>query len=66
MCARAYDGSRAKLANLLLEGELAKRSLLDRARLEAYLRAPGRPPDDSYYRIFDLVSLELWLRSWSP
>jgi len=66
MCARAYDGSRSKLADLLIEGELAKRGLLDRAVLEAYLRIPGRPPDDSYFRIFDLVSLELWLRSRPP
>ncbi|HEX8215694.1 MAG TPA: asparagine synthase C-terminal domain-containing protein [Allosphingosinicella sp.] len=62
MCARAYAANRRTLAELLLDGELSRRNLLDRRRIEAHLRAP-KAPDDNYYRLFDLVSLELWLRS---
>ena len=64
MCARAYSANRGKLAELLLDGELRKRRLLDAAQVEAYLRIDGRPPDDAFYRVFDFVSVELWLRSW--
>ena len=64
MAARAYAENRERLAELLLEGELAQRHILDRGQLEAYLRVPGQAPDNSYYRVFDLASLELWLRAW--
>lgn len=63
MCARAYEANRDRIAALLLDGQLARRGLIDLARLEAYLRAPGPPRDVDYFRIFDLASLELWLRS---
>lgn len=65
MCARAYAENRERLTDLLLGGELARRGLLDRSCLEDYLRVTGSPRDDAYFRVFDLVSLELWLRSWS-
>ena len=63
MCARAYAANREALAGLLLDGELATRGLLDLTALEAYLRAPGPPRGEAYFRVFDLASLELWLRS---
>jgi asparagine synthase (glutamine-hydrolysing) len=63
MCARAYETNRERLAGLLLDGELAKRGLLDLSRLESYLRVASPPRDVDYFRIFDLASLELWLRS---
>jgi asparagine synthase (glutamine-hydrolysing) len=63
MCARAYEANRETIASLLLDGEMKRRGLLDLLRLEPYLRAEGPPRDDDYFRIFDLVSLELWLRS---
>ena len=64
MCDRAYATERERLAEILLEGELARRGLVDRPQLEAYLRAGAQPPDHAYYRLFDLVSLALWLGSW--
>lgn len=63
MCAHAYETNRERIAALLLDGHLARRGLVDLVRLEAYLRAAGPPRDVDYFRIFDLVSLELWLRS---
>jgi asparagine synthase (glutamine-hydrolysing) len=57
MCARAYSANRVKLAELLLDGELRKRRLLDAAQVGAYLRIDGRPPDDGFYRVFDLVAV---------
>lgn len=64
MCVRAYATERNRLAEILLDGELARRGLVDRPRLEAYLRAGAQPPDHAYYRLFDLVSISLWLTSW--
>jgi asparagine synthase (glutamine-hydrolysing) len=65
MCARAFCNNRHELAELLLEGELARRGLLDRSAVERYLRSGGEPRDDDYFRIFDLASLELWLGCWT-
>ena len=64
MCARAFARNRGRLADLLLGGELATRRLIDTRKVETYLGAAGRLEGDAYFRIFDLVSLELWLRSW--
>lgn len=64
MCVRAYGAERQRLAEILLEGEVAQRGLIDRPQLEAYLRKGTQPPDEAYYRLFDLVSLALWLGSW--
>jgi asparagine synthase (glutamine-hydrolysing) len=64
MCARSFQDNRLPLAALLLEGELDRRGLIDRPAIEAYLKRGGEPGDENYFRIFDLASLELWLRSW--
>lgn len=63
MCARAYEANRDRIAALLLDGKLAGRNFLNLNALESYLRAAGPPRDVDYFRVFDLVSLELWLRS---
>lgn len=62
MCARGFEENRTRLANLLLEGELARRELILRDQVERYLKGSGPAPDDDYFRLFDLASLELWLR----
>jgi asparagine synthase (glutamine-hydrolysing) len=64
MCSRAFTASAPRICDLLLGGELAGRGLIDRAAVEARLRAADTVRDEDYFRIFDLVSLELWLRSW--
>jgi asparagine synthase (glutamine-hydrolysing) len=63
MCARGYAANRERLAGLLLGGALARRGLIDRPALEACLRAQGPPREEAHFRVFDLASLELWLRS---
>ena len=63
MCARAYDENRERLSLLLLDGELTRRGLLNLTELRSYLHTPGRARGEAYFRVFDLVSLELWLRS---
>jgi asparagine synthase (glutamine-hydrolysing) len=63
MCARGYASSRETLADLLLDGELSRRGLLDLKALEAYLKLAGPPRGETHFRVFDLASLELWLRS---
>jgi asparagine synthase (glutamine-hydrolysing) len=63
MCSKAFAANRRKLADLLLDGRLVDRRMLDRGLLEHYLLGSDPPRDDGYFRIFDLCSLELWLRS---
>lgn len=65
MCLRAYVSQRAQIADLLLGGLLRQTGLLDPDSTEAYLERDAPPPDARYYRIMELVSAELWLRSWS-
>lgn len=64
MCVRAYLGHRHDIADLLLGGALREAGLLDPDPLEAYLERDGTPADALYFRIFELISAELWLRSW--
>lgn len=64
LCMRAYEGHKSQISELLLGGFLRETGLLDPNALEAYLEAAGPPPDARYFRIFELVSAELWLRSW--
>lgn len=63
MCARAFEENRGQLADLLLGGEMARRRLILSDQVERYLTGSGPAPDDDYFRLFDLASLELWLRS---
>ena len=63
MCARAFAAARPALAELLLDGLLRRRQLIDARGVEHYLSATGAPAGDDYYRLLDLASLELWLRS---
>lgn len=50
---------------LLLDGLLVRRGLLDRAGLELYLSREHSPADFQYNEIlYEHVSTEAWLRSW--
>lgn len=64
LCMRAYVRHRDELAELLLGGLLRQEGLLDPDPLEAYLEKTGPPSDARYFRIFELATAELWLRSW--
>ena len=64
MCVRAFEANRERLADLLLEGQLSGNGFIDRQEVASYLRTSGPAADEAYFRIFDLASLELWLRSW--
>ena len=64
LCVRAYLRHRLQIDELLLGGLLRQIGLLDPNALEAYLEADGPPRDARYFRIFELVTAELWLRSW--
>lgn len=66
MCARAFVETREALREVLLDGLLAEQHLIDRSALEASLKHDPEPGDARYFRIFDLVTLELWLRSLEP
>lgn len=64
LCMRAYRRHKSQIAELLLGGFLREAGLLDPDPLEAYLERAGPPPDARYFRIFELIAAELWLRSW--
>lgn len=63
LCARAYARNRKRLAELLLEGRLQRWGIADREEMEAYL-STETINDHRYIRMFDLVTLELWISSW--
>lgn len=64
LCMRAYQRHKSDISDLLLGGLLREAGLLDPDPLESYLELAGPPPDARYFRIFELVAAELWLRSW--
>ncbi len=64
-CGQVYALSRTKLQEVLLDGLLAQRGLLDLPAIQSYLDAPGAPRDAGFYRLFELADVELWLRGWS-
>jgi asparagine synthase (glutamine-hydrolysing) len=64
MCATGYLQSRPVLRTLLLEGALARRGIIDRPAIEDYLRLNPQKDDPRFFRVFDLATMEMWLRSW--
>lgn len=64
MCIRAYQRSRTDIAELLLGGALRAAGLVDADALESYLEVETMPSDTRYFRLFELLAAELWLRSW--
>jgi asparagine synthase (glutamine-hydrolysing) len=64
MCLRAYVLHRGEIADLLLGGALREAGLVDPTALEVYLERETPPADALYFRLFELLSAELWLRAW--
>jgi asparagine synthase (glutamine-hydrolysing) len=62
---RIYLQSRQGLGELLLDGVLTSRGLIDREKIKAYLDRPNPKGDPGFYRLFDLADMEAWLRGWS-
>lgn len=63
MCVRAYLRHRVEIDDLLLGGLLRQVGFLEPDALESYLERQAPPTDARYFRIFELLSAELWLRS---
>jgi asparagine synthase (glutamine-hydrolysing) len=59
----AFERSRAALADLLCNGRLADRGLIDRAATHAVLQSPLVVDSGDYVRVFELADVELWIRS---
>ena len=59
-----YQKHRVELDDLLLEGWLASRGLLDRAAIAAYLRSDRPTTDYRFCRLMEIASAEVWARSW--
>lgn len=59
------DANLAFVRELLLDGHMVRRGLLDRANLELYLSREHSPADFQYNEIlYEHVSTEAWLRKW--
>jgi asparagine synthase (glutamine-hydrolysing) len=59
------DANLPFVRELLLDGQLVRRGLLDRASLELYLSREHSPADFQYNEIlYEHVSTEAWLRKW--
>jgi asparagine synthase (glutamine-hydrolysing) len=59
------DANLAFVREILLDGHLVRRGLLDRANLELYLSREHSPADFQYNEIlYEHVSTEAWLRKW--
>lgn len=63
MCAQLFLAQRSALAELLLEGRMAREGLLDRARIQSYLARDGIEGDYDYFRLLEFVDLERWIAS---
>lgn len=61
-CAAVYRHSRQHIRELLLDGELASQGLLDVDGLRAFFDRPPSPRDETFMRIFDLCTIESWIR----
>ena len=61
---RRFHAELPRLKALLLEGELAKRDLVDRAAIEAALADEHIVEDESAMRLSEIATLEDWLAGW--
>jgi len=53
------------IRELLLDGELARQRIIDRARVEAVLSSFPSSTSSATVPVFDLVGAEAWLQPWS-
>ena len=60
-----YEANRALIAAMLLEGDLARHGLIDRAAVAAALDDPRPVRGHDFGRIMQLVDAEAWVRAWS-
>lgn len=64
MLYRSFSTLRETMRDLLVEGELAKRQLIDPRSIDQALRGDSWMADKVQLRISEMAALELWLRSW--
>jgi asparagine synthase (glutamine-hydrolysing) len=61
---RSFEQLRAGIGELILEGELARRGIVDAAAVDRTLAGDDWKGDAAQLRISEMAALELWLRSW--
>lgn len=60
----AFESNRSSIRELLLDGLLARRGLLDLAAVERALCVDAVSGDSIVYRLLDLAEAENWAQSW--
>ena len=63
MCAQLFLAQRDALAELLLEGRMAREGMLDRGKIESYLARDHIEGDYDYFRLLEFADLERWIAS---
>ncbi len=63
MCAQLFLAQRDALAELLLEGRMAREGLFDRGKIESYLARDRIEGDYDYFRLLEFADLERWIAS---
>ncbi len=64
-CYEIIARDRKLLCEHLLDGELVRLGVLDRAAIEPVLRDPAPPAGDHFLRLLELADAEAWVRHWS-
>jgi len=62
--AAIFERNRAILRDILLDGRMTGKGLLDERALDDFFSYPGPLTGDAYASILELASIELWTRRW--
>lgn len=63
LCTAAFLRQRHDLGELLLDGRLATRGLLDAASISAYIEAADVVGNFDYFRLLEIADVERWIRA---
>lgn len=64
LIAAVYEANRARISEMLLEGEMMQAGLLDRASCSRALARDGPVRGTDFHRLMALVDAEAWVRAW--
>jgi asparagine synthase (glutamine-hydrolysing) len=59
-----FERDRRLIAGLLLEGVLARQDLLDVDAIDVYFRRDAPTQGSSFFRLLQILDVELWARAW--
>lgn len=63
-CAELFASHRSMIAEILLDGALAREGILDRVAIEAAMAISAPLRGDDYFRLLSIADVEAWGASW--